>query len=836
VIKLRTSLLATILPLVLVGGLPLTSQAQESQAQTIQTDTLQAPPPPVAIPASDVVTRAAATNARLREVRSDAAVDPEIGALAERVPEILAARNELIADSASQNFTGLSRRALQALRERWERYREQLESWQASLTERLQKLGTDQDSLARVRAIWETTAEAADREGYPDVAVQTIGDVRTAIAEVQAATSERVDSVLTLQNQLVELSSEAAEVLARIEAAEGEARVGLLRPDQPPLWTAIASEPAGLSSAHVAENTRQDLDTIAGFLEESADTFIIQFVILLILFILMLLLSRRAKESKIDDPEIENTVGLFTRPFSATILIFLLTMRLFHPRVPLALIDSYRLLALIPLLRLLPMLLKPTLRRPVYVFAALWLLHDASNLLPEGSVAQRLGVLGVATLSLAAFIWILRKVEQVTTTEAWQDLARHLARLGAAVLAAAIVANVLGFVDLAELLTNGILLSVLFAGAVYAGGAVIQLFFWLALRAGPAQSIASIKFNTNLLTRRVKSAVRFMAIAGWIAGTLNGFDLLRPTYDVSASVLTTPLVVGSLSISLGDIVAFLLAIWTATLAARFTRFILEQDVFPHLTLPRGVPGAITKVSTYIIIGLGLVIAVAAAGIDLSNIALLAGALGVGIGFGLQTIVSNFVSGLILIFERPIQVGDSIQLDTLKGTVKNIGIRASTVRTFDGAEVLVPNADLIAGRVVNWTLSDRLRRLDIPVGVAYGSDPRKTKEILLQVAKGSPDCLQNPEPYVLFQGFGDSSLDFELRFWTSNFDNWLTIKSDATFDVHDALREAGIEIPFPQRDLHVKSVDSSITGDAVTDVIRPERHKTPQRPDTEAATD
>jgi small-conductance mechanosensitive channel len=322
----------------------------------------------------------------------------------------------------------------------------------------------------------------------------------------------------------------------------------------------------------------------------------------------------------------------------------------------------------------------------------------------------------------------------------------------------------------------------------------------------------------------------FVAIALWVVVTLAAFLLLRPTYELIVTVLLTPLSVGSISISLGDILAFALAIWVATLATRFTKFILEQDVFPHLSLPRGVPGAITKVLSYVIMGLGIVVAVAAAGIDLSSIALLAGALGVGIGFGLQNIVSNFVSGLILIFERPIQVGDSVQLDTLKGTVKNIGIRASTVRTFEGAEVLLPNADLLAGHLVNWTLSDRLRRLDILVGVAYGTDPHQTKEILLEVAKAIPDCLKSPVPYVLFQGFGDSSLDFELRFWTSNFDNWLTIKSDATFDVHDALQKAGIEIPFPQRDLHVRSVDSSVSG-AITDV-QPVRREDQPRHDTE----
>ena len=234
-------------------------------------------------------------------------------------------------------------------------------------------------------------------------------------------------------------------------------------------------------------------------------------------------------------------------------------------------------------------------------------------------------------------------------------------------------------------------------------------------------------------------------------------------------------------------------------------------MLPRLTLPRGVPGAISQLAHYAILAFGLLFAFAAAGIDLSRLALLVGALGVGIGFGLQNIVNNFVSGLILIFERPIKVGDTIELDPLLGTVKHIGIRASTVRTLEGAEVIVPNGDLIAGKVVNWTPSDRQRRVDVPVGVAYGTDPDRVVEILVGVAQDQPDVLVHPEPVALFRGFGDSSLDFVLRVWTPEFERWMRVQSDVARAVHHALRDAGITIPFPQRDLHLRSVDPAISG-------------------------
>jgi small-conductance mechanosensitive channel len=189
---------------------------------------------------------------------------------------------------------------------------------------------------------------------------------------------------------------------------------------------------------------------------------------------------------------------------------------------------------------------------------------------------------------------------------------------------------------------------------------------------------------------------------------------------------------------------------------------------------------------------------------------------VGIGFGLQNIVNNFVSGLVLAFERPIQVGDVIQMGSVSGHVRKIGLRSSTIRVFDGSEVIVPNANLISNEVTNWTLSDRLRRLELSVGVEYGTDPRQMLEILERVAKEHPDVQEHPAPVPLFVGFGDSSLDFLIRFWTARAD-FPSVTSDIAVEVNAALKEADISIPFPQRDLHLRSVEGE-----VADSFKPQR--------------
>lgn len=222
-------------------------------------------------------------------------------------------------------------------------------------------------------------------------------------------------------------------------------------------------------------------------------------------------------------------------------------------------------------------------------------------------------------------------------------------------------------------------------------------------------------------------------------------------------------------------------------------------------MERGTREAMITMTGYVGVLIAIFVSLGMAGINFQNIALIAGALSVGIGFGLQNIVNNFISGLILLFERPIKTGDWIVVGNTEGYVKRIRIRSTQIQTFDRADVIVPNSELISGQVTNWMLSDTTGRARIPIGVAYGTDVHKVKSILLQIAEDHPDVLTDgsaPAPFVLFRQFGDSSLDFELRCHIRNIDNRLRVISDINFAIDKAFREEGITIPFPQRDVHL----------------------------------
>jgi len=230
-------------------------------------------------------------------------------------------------------------------------------------------------------------------------------------------------------------------------------------------------------------------------------------------------------------------------------------------------------------------------------------------------------------------------------------------------------------------------------------------------------------------------------------------------------------------------------------AARVVRTVLQEDILSRLELPRGVPSVISSAANYAILLAGFLFAVSAAGLDLSRVTILAGAFGVGIGFGLQNVVNNFVSGLILLFERLLQLGDVIEVAGVSGRVRRIGIRSSTIETFDGAEVIVPNGTLIAERVTNWTAREQKRRIDVPVSIAYGGDPETVLALLQRVAAGHAHVIREPPPEALLTGFGPGCLNFVLRVWV-RYERAQAVQSELVAAVDTGLREAGIAIPVP----------------------------------------
>jgi small-conductance mechanosensitive channel len=364
-------------------------------------------------------------------------------------------------------------------------------------------------------------------------------------------------------------------------------------------------------------------------------------------------------------------------------------------------------------------------------------------------------------------------------------------------------ASVFGYAGVARMLSALVVTAPGFALVFAALARVLDQAFAGLLATPLARSFRSVRERGDAILHALHLVV---VVFCWATGVL-AFTLAHSALDdllrAGNFVANASVSAGELTITFSAILSAVLVVGVTWLVTKVVRFLLDYEILPRLNLRTGVPVAISTIVGYVLVVTGFVLATAALGIDLTKVTLLAGALGIGVGLGLQSVVNNFASGLILMLERPINVGDQIDVGGVLGEVKRIGVRSSTIQTFQGAEVIVPNSDLATKQVTNWTLSDRARRYEIDVGVAYGTDPAQVLRLLEGAVADLPGIQKIPPPRALFTGFGDSSLDFRLFAWVESVDIGLQAQNSMRMAILRALDAAGIAMPFPQRDLHIR---------------------------------
>ncbi|MFB3818797.1 MAG: mechanosensitive ion channel family protein [Candidatus Methylomirabilales bacterium] len=745
------------------------------------------------IPAEDVATRAAEVTALLEAVDALSAPSPESQAIERQLPE-RSRRLQAGGEATLRRLAaGPSGPQLEDMASAWTGVRADLQAWADQLATQARRLQQEVERLADLREAWTRSLQEIQAARGPGPVVQEIQGILNAIATAQARLAARRASLLILQYQVGLEIRRVDRILGRIAQAKTDLGRHLATRTAPPVWSTALWRAA---RDQLGEGLRAGVVRWQSGLTRAAASqghnILLQALLFAVVLILLLRARRGGQEWLEAQPGARGAARMLERPAAAAFVLALLATPWLYPGYSLSIVRTAKLLGIAPALRLLTPLLPMLQARTIQAFG---LVLAAEAFRPFLLTAPELDHLLFLAEMLAAGV-LFGLLVRAARRRAPGPAGRLPGLFGIAValwlaFLLSLAAAALGYLQLAWLVGDAALQSTYAAMAILIAIWVLQVLAAYALWSRPLALLGSVRHARSRLLQRASPVLRGLGVVAWALVSLRPLTLFAEPAAVLRGVLNAGIRWGAFRLTLGDLLIFSATVWAALLLAEAVRAVLHTDVFPRVRLAHGIPLALANLSRYTIVLLGFMLGLSALGVDLTKVTILIGAIGVGIGFGLQTLVGNFAAGLILLFERPIREGDAIQVGDIQGQVHHIGVRASTVRTTRGAEVFVPNQQLLTSSITNWTYGDRTSRIDLPVTVAVASEPRRVADLLCRVAAEHPDVLKEPPPAAVCLGLGAGGLAFELRIWTNHFERADTIRSELAEAAHAALVEAQI---------------------------------------------
>jgi len=764
-----------------------------------------APPPPV-IPVEEVAMQATQVGNLIRGFTANLGRSSEIETIQKFIPQISVDIGLELKSTANILKGQPALEMLQAQEQIWQQRQSQLTAWLNLLTDRATKLQIALTQLKKLQGTWARTRDDEEAAKVPPPILQQIDATLAAIKAAQQPHQAQRDEVLNLQSQIGELVASCNTALAQIAALQQMTVGGIFTRENPPIWNSdLWDRTKATLPDRLPEIAASYWRDILSYVRDPSQHMPRHVAIFIVLSLVLLAARRQVGQGEANGDSQSHIAAVSDHVFAAALLVTLMVATSPASPVPITVKQLFEVAGLVPIIVLTRRAVPPIVVPAIYALAILFAADTVRRAVTgDPPIGQAMLVLeAVAGVIVLGWLWVYGARKAARGLGQTSTLRRLVTVLILFTLAVGLVAAVFGYMRLARLAIPGVLIGGALALELYASVQVAMGVVAYAFRVWPLRLLHMVHHHRDLLERRIYRLLLWLAVFAWTSRYLDYVGLFEPVWSMGKDFLNTRLERGSISTSVADIVAFFLTVLAAYLLSAFIRFVLEEDVYSRTRIASGQSYAVSSLLNYAILAVGFVIALGVLGMDLTKMTVLAGAFGVGIGFGLQSVVNNFVSGLILLFERPIHVGDTVQVGSLQGRVRRIGIRASIVRTMQGAEIIVPNAQLITEQVTNWTLSDQLRRLDLPVGVNYGAEPKKVIELLEGVARAHPKVLQEPAPRGLFMSYGDSSINFELRAWTEQA-NSVQVHSDLTVAIYDAIYAAGMSFPFPQREVRMLS--------------------------------
>jgi small-conductance mechanosensitive channel len=762
-----------------------------------------------AIPLGQIAMRAAEVPNLLHSLRTHYATGTDVERLKKEIDEV----KDKTASEQQRTIKVLeSQPSLERLKteaQSWQKFQAEVVRRLDLLTRMATQLKDWLGKLADLQKLWgQQTLDAARAGEAPDTIMQQISTVIAAIdAEVTTVQSER-SVIIGLQGELAANLAICETMLAEIAKAsqtkaEGAAGRQVLPIWSSELWAGLRSEGWG----RIKELTEARWEDLRNYWRDPSMGLPIHIGFFAVLAGFFYALERQVGRWTVAEgsPGISSFITgaplvlaltgallLATSPFSAT---------------PPSVRSHLSILTLAATILLMRPSLTPRGVSVISLLGLLFAIDTARQALAGATLFDHLVILVEALAGMALLVWVmhgggLRAQFARSAEKDGPSIVRAAEMATLFIFGAGLIAGIMGYLRFARLAVSGVLLGYALAIELFVAIQIVTGVVGFSLRIRPMRFLQMVSNHREAFERISHRVLIGLAILGWTARMLDYLDMQQSALSLGKAMFSLKLERGAFNLSLADVIAFALALWLTYLLSAFIRFALREDVYPRRKLPQGVAYAASQLIHYLIMTLGTVVALGLIGMDLTKVTVLISAFGVGIGFGLQTVVNNFVSGLILLFERPINLGDTIEVNNMLGQVRRIGLRSSIVRTLQGADIVVPNAHLVAEQVTNWTFSDQTRRIDLPVGVNYNAKPQKVIEIIASAARAHPGVLKKPPPQVLLVGFGDSAINFELRAWTDKFSDWAQVKSEIAVAVYDVIRASGFSFPFPQREVRL----------------------------------
>ncbi len=686
----------------------LTSPAQGQNTPTTSPSASPSPttaPTPTAIPLPDIIAAADSVLERLNAIQSEFSSSATVD---NTTRELAAITKEIDTQEPETRRTVRPAVPLETLRDfetRWQKIADELSAFARQLTDRANALETELNQMSTTRTTWRSTLELARQSNAPSEVTQRINQVFLRIDATDEMLQKRRAAVLSLQARVAEQSQRVTAALRSIKSAQTAAVNRLWMQDSPPIWSPEVRTAAAQSFGRDSQSSLGEQATQGRTYLEREWTKLIYIALIFIAFaVVMLRVKRHVARWTVQDRALDRANRVLQFPFSTASLLTIVSARLIFHDAPRGIWIMIGMLALIPIVILLRRLIDRHLFPVVNALVVFFVVAQLRTLAASIPVLSRIILLLEMVGGSIFLIWFIRARRRSGPRTTSNKMARIAASIAAAGFVAIIVSDSLGYVALANYLCVGILATAYFAIALYAAARILEGLVFFALRTRPLASLGMVRRHETLLVTRIAWLIGLAAVVIWVLLSLSAFSLREAAIGRTTALLNAQIGTPSVHVSPGAVLAFGVTIWITILLSRFLRFLLQEEVYDRFHLARGSAYAVSTLVHYVVLLVGFYIAIAALGADMTKFAILAGAFGVGIGFGLQNIFNNFFSGLILLFERPVQVGDLIQVGDQTGVVRRIGIRASIIALDDKSQLIIPNGQLISEKVINRTFA------------------------------------------------------------------------------------------------------------------------------------